>query len=103
MMRATLAAAAALSLLAGSALTGAAAQTGDTKPVPLNAGNARALASLLDDGFAVATVTAGRPGEQVLLLKRDAKHFVCVLTDIRGEAYGEAAPKPAARPCLPLN
>ena len=62
------------------------------------------IAELLNDGFTVAsTSTNGRPGEVVLTLRREAKHYVCALTEIRGSGYSDAKAKPVANPCIPLN
>ncbi len=71
---------------------------------PLSTANPKPLAALLADGYTIAsTAPNGRAGEVVLILRKEATAFVCVLTEIRGEAYGEAKAKPAAQPCLPLN
>jgi len=71
---------------------------------PLSTTGAKPLAGLLADGFTIAATSPnGRTGEVVLILRKEAAAFVCVLTEIRGEAYGEAKAKPAAQPCLSLN
>lgn len=64
----------------------------------------KALAALLGEGWGIVSSTGnGRPGEVVLVVRKDDKQAVCVLTEIRGESYGEAKAKPQALPCLPLN
>lgn len=65
---------------------------------------AKPVAELLGDGYAVVSTTGnGRPGELVLTLRREAKHYVCVLSEVRGSNYSEAKAKPLANPCIPLN
>jgi hypothetical protein len=92
MMRLVLAAA-----LAAGFVTGAAAQALDQAPT-------KPVADLLNDGFAVvATSGNGRPGELLVTLRREAKHYVCVLSEVRGSNYSEAKAKPVANPCIPLN
>jgi hypothetical protein len=62
------------------------------------------LAALLGEGWGVVATTGnGRPGEVVVVIRKDDKHAACVLSEIRGESYGEAKAKPQALPCLPLN
>lgn len=64
----------------------------------------KALSGLLGEGWGIVSSTGnGRPGEVVLTIRKDDKLAVCVLTEIRGETYGEAKAKPQALPCLPLN
>lgn len=86
---------AALALSLGA--SGAFAQALDQAP-------AKPLAELLNDAFAVVSATGnGRPGEVILTLRREAKHYVCVLSEVRGSNYSEAKAKPLANPCIPLN
>ncbi|MEJ1161400.1 hypothetical protein [Prosthecomicrobium sp. N25] len=87
----------AAALAASLPATGALAQALDQQPT-------KALAELLNDGFAVLSTTGnGRPGELLLTLRREAKHYVCVLSEVRGNTYSEAKAKPLANPCIPLN
>ncbi|TBW36939.1 hypothetical protein EYW49_12340 [Siculibacillus lacustris] len=70
----------------------------------LSGPGATPIAGLLGDGFTVAAASPnGRAGEVVLILRKDAKVYACVLSDVRAELYGEAKAKPTAQPCLPLD
>ena len=62
------------------------------------------IAELLNDGYAVvSTAGNGRAGDLVVTLRREAKHYVCVLSEVRGAGYADAKAKPLANPCIPLN
>jgi hypothetical protein len=64
----------------------------------------KSMADLLGDAYTVVSTTGnGRPGEVVVILRREAKHYACVLSELRGTTYSEAKAKPVANPCIPLN
>ena len=68
----------------------------DAQPSPLK--------DLLNDGFdIVSTASNGNAAELVMILRKDKRHYACVLSQIRADSYAQGRARPVAQPCIPLN
>ena len=85
-----------------AAMTFAAVAAAQPAPPP-GAPAGTPLKDLLSDGFEVASSSAnGNASEVVLVLKKDKKHFACVLSGLRADTYGQPA-RPVFPACIALN